>query len=57
MKNYQIIMSTLIAVLLMSAIFLGIQDHTISDMTVKFDAQNRVFLFEMKRENNFAQLN
>jgi hypothetical protein len=57
MKNYQIIMSTLVAVSLMTAIFLGIQDHTISDMTVKFDAQNRVFLFEMKRQENLPLLN
>ncbi|MEA5535491.1 hypothetical protein [Crocosphaera sp. XPORK-15E] len=57
MKNYKAIALTLLALLLMAAILVAIKDETISNLILKFDAQKRVFLFEIKREQNLPQLN
>lgn len=56
MKNYQNIIISLLAILVIVMTFVAIQDHSITDFTIQLDAQNELISVEMHRNDSMTNL-
>ncbi|MCH2244910.1 MULTISPECIES: hypothetical protein [Crocosphaera] len=56
MKNYQTLIITFVAVLVIVMTFVAIQDHSITDFNVTLDAQNEFISVEMHRNDTITNL-